>query len=166
MSFTNGFEGRMDGMEPQAVNNGESAAGVSAAGQGPDPGAHPGKDAELERVLTDFRRSVHAWSDAVYSRPRVLVAPARQQRSWRKAGAWTLGCLLAAGAASGGIYERRHRAELAQVAAMREAEHQRQLAAERAREAEDLLARVDSDVSREVPDALEPLAQLMDDQNQ
>jgi hypothetical protein len=74
--------------------------------------------------------------------------------------------LLAAGAASGGIYERRHRAELAQVAAMREAEHQRQLAAERAREAEDLLARVDSDVSREVPDALEPLAQLMDDQNQ
>jgi hypothetical protein len=48
------------------------------------------------------------------------------------------------------------------MAAARAAEHERQVAAERARvEDEDLLATVDSDVSREVPSALEPLAQLM-----
>jgi hypothetical protein len=64
------------------------------------------------------------------------------------------------------MYEHHHRVELARIAATRAAEHQRQLAAERARETEDLLARVDSEVSREVPNALEPLAQLMDDQNQ
>ena len=47
------------------------------------------------------------------------------------------------------------------MAAVREAEHQRQVAEQRAREEEDLLAKVDSDVSREVPSAMEPLAQLM-----
>jgi len=42
------------------------------------------------------------------------------------------------------------------------AEQQRLAAQERARqEEEDLLAKVDSDVSREVPSAMEPLAQLM-----
>ena len=42
------------------------------------------------------------------------------------------------------------------------AEQQRLVAAEQAREEEeDLLSKVDSDVSREVPSAMEPLAQLM-----
>jgi hypothetical protein len=41
-------------------------------------------------------------------------------------------------------------------------EQERLAALERARqEEEDLLAKVDSDVSREVPSAMEPLAQLM-----
>jgi hypothetical protein len=48
------------------------------------------------------------------------------------------------------------------IAVARAAEQQRQAAQERARqEEEDLLAKVDSDVSREVPSAMEPLAQLM-----
>ena len=42
-----------------------------------------------------------------------------------------------------------------------QAEQQRLMAEQRAREEEDLLAKVDSDVSREVPSAMEPLAQLM-----
>ena len=42
-----------------------------------------------------------------------------------------------------------------------EAAHQREIAAERARAEEDALAKVDSDVSQEVPSALEPLAALM-----
>jgi hypothetical protein len=50
---------------------------------------------------------------------------------------------------------------LARIAAAREAEHQRQIAAERALEEEELLARVDSDISRQVPRAMEPLASLM-----
>ncbi len=51
------------------------------------------------------------------------------------------------------------------IAAARVAEQQRLVAQQRERQArqedEDLLAKVDSDVSREVPLAMEPLAQLM-----
>lgn len=61
----------------------------------------------------------------------------------------------------GGFFSYQHHQEQARIAAAREAEHQRQLVEERAREAEEELARVDRDVSREVPNALEPLAQLM-----
>jgi hypothetical protein len=50
---------------------------------------------------------------------------------------------------------------MARIAAQRAAEQQRQLADQHAREAEDLLAKVDSDISQEVPDAMEPLARLM-----
>jgi hypothetical protein len=48
------------------------------------------------------------------------------------------------------------------MAAARAAESERLVAEQRAsQEEEDLLAKVDSDVSREVPSAMEPLAQLM-----
>ncbi len=51
------------------------------------------------------------------------------------------------------------------MAAARIAEHERQAAEQRnqqlRQEDEDLLAKVDSDVSREVPSAMEPLAQMM-----
>ncbi len=55
----------------------------------------------------------------------------------------------------------RHRHEMARLALQREVEQQRQLAAERARDAEELLARVDTEISRQVPSAMEPLARLM-----
>jgi hypothetical protein len=45
--------------------------------------------------------------------------------------------------------------------AVAQVEQQRLMAEQQAREEEDLLAKVDSDVSREVPSAMEPLAQLM-----
>ena len=67
--------------------------------------------------------------------------------------------------AGGGFLEHQHRKEQARIAAAREAEHQRQIEEQRAREAEEELAKVDSEVSREVPHALEPLAQLMTDDN-
>jgi hypothetical protein len=119
------------------------------------------RDQALGQAIRDFSLSVRAWSEAAYNRPRPLFKATPQQKAWQRATAWALGCVLAAGAAGGGIYERHHRREMARIAAARLAEHQRQLAEERAREAEDLLARVDSDVSREVPNAMEPLAQLM-----
>jgi hypothetical protein len=84
-----------------------------------------------------------------------------RQRSWRLAAGWALGCVLVAGSVSGGIYERHHRQELARIAAAQQAEQQRVAREQRAREEEDLLAKVDSEVSREVPSAMEPLAQLM-----
>ena len=117
-------------------------------------------DPELDEALSDFRLSVCAWSDAEYAKPRIAAKPARQ-RSWRPAAGWALGCVLMAGGLSGGVYERHQRQEMARIAAARSAERQRLAAAQSGREEDELLAKVDSDVSREVPSAMEPLAQLM-----
>jgi hypothetical protein len=114
----------------------------------------------LDQVLSDFRSSVHAWSEAAYNRPRPIAA-ASSRAVWRKAAAWSLGSMLVIGAAGGGVLEYRHRQEAARIAATREAQQQRALAEEREREAEKELAKVDTDVAREVPNAMEPLAQLM-----
>jgi hypothetical protein len=139
--------------------------GKMAHGRMSQPGADNGAgdetlDGELERALTGFRLSVRAWSEDELSRPRTMVA--RSSHGWRLVAGWALGCALVAGGFSGGLYERHHKVEMAKIAAAQEAEHQKQLAAQRAQEEEDLLARVDSDIAREVPSAMEPLAQLMD----
>lgn len=124
---------------------------------------NPGQEAQdryLDQVLRDFRASIHAWSEVAYTRPRPLAAsPARA--GWRKTAAWALGCVLAAGIAGGGVLEYRHQEQLARIAAAREAQRQRALTEQRAQEAALELAKIDSDVAREVPDAMEPLAQLM-----
>ncbi len=119
-------------------------------------------DPMLEKAIKEFRSSVHAWSAAEYGRPRTAVNSVRR-RSWRLAAGWALGCALAAGSAAGGLYEHHHRQEVARIAvAARQAEQQRAAQERQARdEEEDLLAKVDSDVSRTVPSAMEPLAQLM-----
>jgi hypothetical protein len=122
------------------------------------------REIELEQALTNFRASVKAWSEAELSRSRMAVKAVGQRR-WRLAAGWALGCALLAGGAGGGVYEHHQRVETARVAAAaRAAEQQRLVAAERARDAEeDLLAKVDKDVSQEVPSAMEPLARLMDE---
>jgi uncharacterized protein HemX len=116
-------------------------------------------DPAVQQALGDFKASVHAWSDAACSQPRTPYLTVAH-RTWRLAAGWAMACVLVAGAISGGVYEHHQRQEQARIAAQ-EAAAQRQLAAQRARAEEDLLAKVDSDVSQEVPDALEPLAQLM-----
>jgi len=122
--------------------------------------ADKSQDPALEQALENFRLSIHAWSDAAYNRPRTAAKTVRHW-SWRLATSCALGCVLVAGSVAGGVYERHQRQEMARIAAQQAA--QQKLAAEqRAREEEeDLLAKVDSDVSREVPSAMEPLAQLM-----
>ncbi|HUD12520.1 MAG TPA: hypothetical protein VMQ56_02605 [Terracidiphilus sp.] len=124
------------------------------------------EDLELELALKDFRSSVHAWSDAVYFRPRAFTKEVRL-RSWRLALGWALGCVLVAGSVSGGLLQRHHRVEQARIAAgQRAAKQQKQLREQQARAQvsdEALLAEVDSDVARQVPSALEPLAQMMDE---
>ncbi|HKF50583.1 MAG TPA: hypothetical protein VKB38_24680 [Terracidiphilus sp.] len=125
------------------------------------------EDPMLRGVLRDFRGSVHAWSDAAYHRARPASAPMTRRLAWRRVVAWTLGVVMTAGLAGSGLYERRHQQLQAQRAHELEVEQQRILAAKRAeeeaRKVEDLLARVDTDVSREVPTAMDPLAQLMTD---
>jgi len=134
-------------------HHGDDAA-TQRAGPTADGELH---DPQMEQVLRDFRSSVHAWSDAVYQRPR-RVEVAHRRMAWRRAAAWTLGSVLVVGGAGGGLVEQQHRKEQARIAAAREAEHQREM---KEREAEEELAKVDTEVSREVPDAMEPLAQLM-----
>jgi hypothetical protein len=142
MSFEDKLPGRLDGQ------GGQSAADA--------------QDLELDGALQNFRASVHAWSEAELNRPRTAPKTVRQRR-WRLAAGWALGCAIVAGGVGGGLYEQHQRQEMARVAAAaRAAEQQRLVAAQQARDAEeDLLAKVDSDVSREVPSAMEPLAQLM-----
>ncbi len=120
-------------------------------------------DPEVRQALSDFRSSVHAWGDAMLSRPRSAHAAVVVRRTWRLAAGWAMAAVLVAGAVSGGVYEHHQRVEQARIAAEHEAAHQRELAAQRAQQEEELLARVDSAVSREVPSALEPLASLMTD---
>lgn len=118
-------------------------------------------DPALKQALNDFKACVHAWSEAELSRPRTVRATV-VRRTWRMAAGWALASVLVAGAVSGGFYEQHQKQELAKIAAAHIAEQQRLLAAaqERVKVDDDLFARVDSDVSQEVPDALEPLAEL------
>jgi len=118
-------------------------------------------DGDLDQALSLFRKNVHAWADGEMSRPRAIAQPNRGIHHWRPAAAWSLGCALIAGMASGTIYQQHRLTVASQIRVQQEAEHQKQLAAQKAKEEEDLLAKVDSDISREVPSAMEPLAQLM-----
>ena len=126
------------------------------------------EDLELELALKNFKSSVHAWSDAAYRRPRAFTKEVRL-RSWRLALGWALGCVLVAGSVSGGLLQRHHRVEQARIAAQQRAAEQRKQVREQQARAqvsdsdEVLLAGVDSDVARQVPSALEPLAQMMAD---
>ena len=155
---------QQNGKPPGARENGSERQGFEA-----------GQDHELEAVLKDFRASVHAWSEATYQsrveaagRSRALVlSPAPHRTLLRRSVAWAMSLVLTAGVAMAGVYEY-HQKELArQVAVRRQLEQRRLEAQQRAREADELLARVDSDVSREEPSAMEPLASLMaDDETQ
>jgi len=118
---------------------------------------------ELEQALGNFRQSVHAWSEAELSRPRTLTT--EHLPNWRRVTAWALGCVLAAGSLAGGLYDH-HRLQVeARLAAERQVRQQqaRQERAAQVQQADErLFAGVDRDLSRSVPSAMEPLAQLMD----
>jgi hypothetical protein len=122
-----------------------------------------GQDERILAALRDFRTSVHAWSESEFSRPRRVVSP-EHRTAWRRSVIWALSLAMAAGVAGTGAYEHHQRAELAhQIQLQREMEQKRQLVAQKAKDAEEDLARIDRDIAREVPSAMEPLAQLMED---
>jgi hypothetical protein len=134
-----------------------------AAGEGAET------DARLNQALADFRSSVNAWSEAAYSRARMAEIRV-QRRSWRPAAGWTLGCALVAGGVTGGIIEHQRQQKTARIAAADGQQAQRaQLAVELNQAASQdhsqdagLMAKVDSDTAQEVPEAMQPLAQLME----
>ncbi len=120
---------------------------------------------ELGEALGNFKASVDAWSEAMMSRPREVKAPART--NWSAITKWALGCVVFAGTVSGGVYQNHKQQEAAKVEAARVAEQQRELSAHKVKIQDDeLMASVDSDIAREVPSALEPMASLMTDDSQ
>jgi hypothetical protein len=137
---------------------------VNWAGENEDP--------VVEQALRNFKASVNAWSEAAMRRPRPVMSTARLH-GWRLAAGWALGCAVAAASVGGALYEREHQQQLARIAAARAAQKaapqklvnqqdlDQQLSA--AQSDQDLLANVDSDISRAVPAAMEPLAQMMDE---
>jgi len=135
-----------------------------AAGEGAET------DAGLNEALADFRSSVNAWSEAAYSRARIAEIRV-QRRSWRPAAGWALGFALVAGGVTGGIVEHQHQQKTARIAAADgQQAQQARLAVELNQgpsqdHSQDagLMAKVDSDTAQEVPDAMQPLAQLMED---
>ena len=125
---------------------------------------------ELREALGNFKASVDAWSESMMSRPREEKAPTRT--NWDLLTKWALGTAVFVCTVSGGVYQSFRQQESAKVEAARIAEQQRQQAAQQAKEQQDsalneeeLMAKVDSDISREVPSALEPMASLMEDGN-
>jgi hypothetical protein len=123
-------------------------------------------DPEIAQALRNFKASVDAWSEAEMSRPRTVRTV---RRSWRLAASWALGCVVAAGTLAGAVYERQLQHEQARIAAakaaaQKAAQEQQSVAQDLATQTDqDLLANVDKDISRAVPAAMEPLAQLMDE---
>lgn len=138
-------------------------------------------ESELDETLEDFRASVYAWSEAARGRPYVEMAKVPGLR-WRLAWGCAVGVLMAV-VGVGTLVRVPHRvspqaAEPPEILSERVSEQLPVLVASKsepvvvnrraaigrsAMRADDSLASVDSDVSRQVPQALEPLAQLMDD---
>jgi hypothetical protein len=138
-------------------------AGPHSESQGLHSESSEPQDPIFAEAMRNFKLSVDAWSDAAHSTRR--VAELSPRRNWRPAAAWALGCALLASSVSGVVYQRHE----VQVKADRDAakliEQQKQAADQQAVEEEDLLASVDSDVSRQVPSAMEPLAQMAEDES-
>ena len=121
-------------------------------------------DAELDSALRDFKMSMRAWSEAELSRPRTVKVTTRTA-VWRMAAGWAMGCVLVLGVGSAGVYEHGRRVEAARAQAKLavEQEAQRKLDVQNSALDEDALLRhVDSDVARQVPAAMDPLAGLVD----
>jgi hypothetical protein len=123
-------------------------------------------DPAMKQALADFKASVHGWSDSAYNRQR-RAQSLTVRRSWSLAAGWGLAVLLITGTVSGGLLEHQRTLAMTRLAQQRAAAQQRQLAAQHVEQVnaqeENMLASVDGDVSREVPSAMEPLAQLPDE---
>ena len=126
-------------------------------------------DPVVAETLRNFKTSVDAWCQSAQSRPRTTMKAVRH--SWRLAAAWALGCVLAVASLAGALHERQHRQQLTRIAAAQaaaqKAAQQRQAAQLQppSQGDQDLLATVDTDISRAVPAAMEPLAQMMSDKS-
>lgn len=139
-------------------------------------------DAELKQTLGDFKSSVHAWSEAEFLRPRTEHATV-SHRGLKLALGWSLAGMLLAAGMTGVVYRAYERQPDRQAAITPktvpaqatpqqkaapepdEARKREPIARRAASQApeEDLLASVDSAVSRTVPSAMDPLLYMSED---
>jgi cell division protein FtsL len=132
-------------------------------------------DAEVEAALRHFKASVHDWSDREFARTRPLIATAPVGFwSWMRSPfvGWALGCavLLAAVGVPVTVHHERvvvaeHDAVVREQARLdAEAATSRAIENEAASVSDEyLLTHVDSDISQATPDAMQPLAELMNE---
>jgi hypothetical protein len=135
-------------------------------------------DVELESALRNFRLNIHQWSDQEFARPRTIERSrweVFQSRFWRAIANPALGGTMAAvlllslvGVPAGIQYE--HKVTAERQAAMdlqkRQADEVRKAEVAAIASAPDdanFLNDVDSDVSQAAPDAMQPLASLMNE---
>jgi hypothetical protein len=134
-------------------------------------------DPVLKQALGDFKASVHAWSEAEFARPRAAHAAAHGLRRW--ALGWSVAGVLLAGGVSGVVMLGHGGHQGPAVAtvhpaqpAQRVTEPVQPMATQDASptagvqvatpesQDEELMASVDSAVSRTVPSAMDPLVDL------
>ena len=129
------------------------------------------EDVQVETALRHFRESVHGWSEQEYGRARVIQR-SRWSGFWRvmanPAMVSTLGCALVI--TSVGIPVTVHHERVVAAEQLAARERQQKLAAEEkerqaanAMDDEELMSHVDSDIAQAAPDAMQPLASLMND---
>ncbi len=146
------------------------------------------EDPQVEAALRQFRESIHQWSDEEFSRNRTLsrTAPSSFGSIWqrsfhsltRPAIASALAGILIVGGAAVPIlvHHERQLAIASEARALEQARERERIATERqqiqnvsqaadAVSDENLLSHVDSDIAQATPDAMEPLARMMNDPN-
>jgi hypothetical protein len=137
------------------------------------------QEKELASVLGAYRQSVHAWSADLMERQPVRRFAHKPASSWSvltwRFATFAMSGLMLAALAGGGLiqYERNIDAKniAQQQANQKKLDEQKnadekqaaeaQLAANQNMQDDELLAAVDSDVAQQTPEAMEPLASLM-----
>jgi hypothetical protein len=136
------------------------------------------EDPQVEAALRNFRQSIHSWSEQEYSRTRIPAASSRRS-SWslftNPIAAWGLAGVLAVSAVTVPTSMHYRHVEQQRVAEQAAAEAQRQQELQHQHEIEqaamkisddELLSHIDSDLAQAAPDAMEPLASLMNQTQQ
>jgi hypothetical protein len=131
-------------------------------------------DQEVEQALKNFRASVHAWSEAEFTRSRAVRAPQSSLWRWLAAPAVSWGAAAVLAFTAIGVPVVVHHEHQVQILARQHADEQQRLrdAQEKAAtqmatiqmaamDDDKLLQHVDEDIRQSTPDAMEPLASLM-----
>jgi hypothetical protein len=131
-------------------------------------------DAQVAEALLHFRESVHAWSEAEYSKPR-LVRQSKRSPVWTMITSPLLGWSLAAAVLTATVAVpvseyRQHVNEVHKQQALAQQQKLEEQKAAQARAAviddDELMSHVDSDIAQDAPDAMQPLSSLMYSSNQ
>jgi hypothetical protein len=130
------------------------------------------EDPQVAEALRHFRESVHAWSEAEHSKPR-LIRQSRRSTVWAIIVNPLLGWSLAAAvlATTVGVPVAVHHQHVVDgqkqdaLAKQQKLEQEQASQAAQARAAaiddDELMSHVDSDIAQDAPDAMQPLSSLM-----